>query len=88
MTMEVGGRSGVVAGIIEGEEDSFPYIRRKRRLQRVTLTGIFLFSFLCLICVFPSLCGAGGRRRKSSLLPGCIFPSSLFPLGLGLCFVE
>lgn len=85
MTMEVGGRSGVVAGIIEGE-DSFPYIQRKRRLQRVTLTGIFLFSFLCLICVFPSLCGAGGRRRKSSLLPGCIFPSSLFPAWFGFVF--
>lgn len=83
--MEVGGRSGVVAGIIEGEEDSFPYIQRKRRLQRVTLTGIFLF-FFCLICVFPSLGGAGGRRRKSSLLPGCIFPSSLFPAWFGFVF--
>lgn len=86
MTMEVGGRSGVVAGIIEGEEDSFPYIRRKRRLQRVTLTGVFLFSFLCPICVFPSLCGASGRRRKSSLLPGCIFPSSFFPAWFGFVF--
>lgn len=77
------------AGITEEEE--CPYSQRKKRSEKVRLTGVFLFffpTFLCPSGVCHSLCGVHGYSRKCSLFPGCFFTLYYFLADLCLCFVE